>query len=210
MQAAYLQLPPSVTPETIALAADLVNRFDNPFDQSIAIRNYLRRAIAYNDQIAAPPPNVDPVHYVLFDLREGYCNYYASAMAIMLRSQGVPARIVQGYAQGEYNEEDGFYRVRANNAHTWVEVYFPAYGWIQFEPTASLPLESRLPGEGGNAGDSFQDVEELDPQDLLGLRQDDGTLSALDDQAPLGDGLEDGAAASRFCPAGRFRWGSAS
>ncbi len=107
------------------------------------MRDYLRKNISYNDQIDAPPDGVDPVHYTLFVTQEGYCNYYASAMAIMLRSQGVPSRVVSGYAQGEYDETSQSYRVRANNAHTWVEVYFPQYGWIQFEPTASLPLIDR-------------------------------------------------------------------
>ncbi len=150
----YLQLPATISPETLALAEELTAPFANPFDKALVIRDFLRQNIAYNDQIAAPPDGVDPVHYVLFVSQEGYCNYYASAMAIMLRSQGIPARIVSGYAQGAYDEETMTYRVRASNAHTWVEVYFPAYGWIQFEPTAALPLVERLEG-GGNPGDAF-------------------------------------------------------
>jgi transglutaminase-like putative cysteine protease len=139
----YLQLPDSITPETINLAEELAAPYDTPYDVSIAIRNYLRDAIEYNDQIDAPPDGAEPVHYTLFESKEGYCNYYASAMAIMLRSQGIPARVVSGYAQGEYDDATKSYRVRANNAHTWVQVYFPLYGWIQFEPTSALPLDSR-------------------------------------------------------------------
>jgi len=73
-----------------------------------------------------------------------------------LRAQGIPARIVEGYAQGEWVEEASLYRVRASNAHSWAEVYFPEFGWIQFEPTASIPVTER-PEEplGGNAGDAF-------------------------------------------------------
>ena len=149
----YLQVPDTVTPETLELAAELTAGFDNSFDKSIAVRDYLRNNIKYNDQIEAPPEGVDPVHYVLFDTHEGYCNYYASAMSIMLRSQGVPSRVVSGYAQGDFDENSSSYRVRANNAHTWVEVYFPAYGWIQFEPTASIPLINRPETAGG--GDAF-------------------------------------------------------
>lgn len=149
----YLQLPESITPETISLAEELSEPYETSFDKSIAIRDYLRSTITYNDQIDAPPEGIDPVHYTLFETQEGYCNYYASAMAIMLRSQGVPARVVSGYAQGEYDEASQSYRVRANNAHTWVEVYFPQYGWIQFEPTASLPLVDRPATAGG--GDAF-------------------------------------------------------
>ena len=147
----YLQLPESITPETINLAQELTADLENSFDKSIAIRDYLRKNISYNDQIDAPPDGVDPVHHTLFVTQEGYCNYYASAMAVMLRSQDVPARVVSGYAQGEYDEPTQSYRVRASNAHTWVEVYFPQYGWIQFEPTASLPLIDRPEGGGGDA-----------------------------------------------------------
>jgi transglutaminase-like putative cysteine protease len=150
----YLQLPDTITPETIALAQEVTAPYDNPFDKALAVRDYLRANVAYNDQIAAPPQDVEPVHYILFESREGYCNYYATAMVVMLRSQGVPARFVAGYAQGEWDDVTGSYRVRANNAHTWVEVYFPNYGWIPFEPTASLPAADR-PETGGNPGDAF-------------------------------------------------------
>ncbi len=153
----YLQVPATVTSETLALAEELAAPYDNPFDKAISIRNYLRQNIAYNDQIPAPPEGTEPVHYTLFVSKEAYCNYYASAMALMLRSQGVPARVVSGYAQGEYVEDTGAYRVRASNAHTWVDVYFPGYGWIQFEPTSSIPVVERPEREGGNPGDAFGD-----------------------------------------------------
>ena len=152
----YLQLPDTITPETVALAEEIMGGYDTPFDKAIAVRDYLRTTITYNDQIPAPPADVDPVHYTLFVSQEGYCNYYASAMAIMLRSQEIPARVVSGYAQGDFDADNSFYRVRASNAHTWVEVYFPNYGWIQFEPTASIPTidrPERLDTSGG--GDAF-------------------------------------------------------
>lgn len=76
--------------------------------------------------------------YVLFDIRQGYCDYYASAMAVMARALGIPARVVSGYAQGEWMP-DGRYRVRQRDAHTWVEIYFPGFGWVEFEPTAAQP-----------------------------------------------------------------------
>ncbi len=160
----YLQLPDSITPQTVELAAQLTAGMDNPFDKSVAIRDYLRENIAYNDQIDAPPEGSEPVHYVLFDLQEAYCNYYASAMILMLRSQGIPSRFVSGYAQGQWVEEALTYRVRSLDAHSWVEVYFPEYGWIQFEPTAALPAADR-PEVGGNPGDSFGDDPLLDGED---------------------------------------------
>jgi len=97
------------------------------------------RGIKYNELIAAPPAGQDGVDYFLFDVREGYCDYYASAMAVMARVVGIPARVAAGYSQGEYNPETGAYRVREKNAHAWVEIYFPRYGWVEFEPTASEP-----------------------------------------------------------------------
>jgi transglutaminase-like putative cysteine protease len=156
VQDMYLQVPDEITPETRALAAELTAGYDNPFDKAIAVRNYLRTNITYNDQINAPPDGVEAVHYILFDLEEAYCNYYASAMIMMLRSQGIPARFVTGYAQGEWDEASSSYRVRSSNAHAWTEVFFPSYGWIPFEATASLPAADRPEGA-GNPGDAFGD-----------------------------------------------------
>lgn len=196
----YLQLPDSITPETLALAEELTQGLTNPYDKAIAVRDYLRANIAYNDQIAAPPDGVEPVHYTLFDIREGYCTYYASAMAVMLRSQGIPARVASGYVQGEYDPASGNYRVRAENAHTWVEVYFPGFGWIQFEPTQSIALAERpnsavdaaaLPALGGLTNQA--DRESLLPEEDLndnerasGLLPD---LPAAQEDQGLIDGL---------------------
>ncbi len=110
---------------------------DNPYDQAKAIERWLRRNIAYNESISAPPPNVDTVEWVLFDVREGYCTYYATAMIVMLRHLGIPARLAAGFSQGEFDSSLGQFVVREREAHTWVEVYFPGYGWIEFEPTAA-------------------------------------------------------------------------
>lgn len=202
----YLQYPNTVTPETLALAAELTSGLNNNFDKSIVIRDYLRNTIKYNDQIEAPPEGVDPVHYVLFETQAGYCNYYASAMAIMLRSQGVPARVVSGYAQGDFDENSLSYRVRANNAHTWVEVYFPNFGWIQFEPTASIPTVDRPETAGG--GDAFAspgisppseedrlpedfnvDPEQLNLNDLLANQDSDLEANSIWQRISLWQGL---------------------
>jgi transglutaminase-like putative cysteine protease len=184
----YLQLPETVSPETLALAGQLTEGLDNPYEKALAVRDYLRTNISYNDQIAAAPDGVDPVHYTLFDIREGYCTYYASAMAVMLRSQGIPSRLVSGYALGEYDNLSQNYRVRAENAHTWVEVYFPGYGWIQFEPTQSIPVVER-PDAPFNDSDfpgfsspvSPADRESLLPEeDLLDVERGGGLLGDLE------------------------------
>lgn len=180
----YLPLPDTVTPETIALATEITQGYDNPFDKAIAVRDYLRSNIAYNDQISAAPEGVDPVHYILFEHQEAYCNYYASAMAVMLRSQGVPARFVAGYAQGEWDDATSSYRVRSSNAHSWTEVYFPGYGWIQFEPTASLPAGDR-PESSGNPGDAFG-LEAANQDENNGLG-DEGPFDPTSDVERLSD-----------------------
>lgn len=143
----YVALPDTVTERTRDLAEELAASEDNPYDTAIAIQNYLREHITYNDQIDAPPDGVDPVDYVLFDDPEGYCNYYSSAMVVMLRHLGIPSRPASGFAAGEFIEDAGLYRVRMADAHTWVEAYFPNYGWIQFEPTASIAVPARPVGD---------------------------------------------------------------
>ena len=174
----YLQLSDALTPETLALAAQVTSGFDNPYDKATAVQNYLRENISYNDQIEAPPTNVEPIHYTLFESQEAYCTYYASAMAMMLRSQGIPTRIVNGYAQGTFDEETNSYRVRASNAHSWVEVYFPGYGWIQFEPTASIPVVVRQQ----RLGDSSAQFERARP-DLAEL----DSLLDIEEESRFGD-----------------------
>jgi transglutaminase-like putative cysteine protease len=135
----YFQLPDTITPRTVELARNITRETDNPFDAAKAIESYLRENIAYAEDVPIPPSNQDIVDYVLFDDRRGYCEYYAAAMAVLLRTQDIPARVVVGFYPGQYDEARGGFLYRERNAHAWVEVYFPDYGWIPFEPTASQP-----------------------------------------------------------------------
>ncbi len=134
----YLQLPPTLPPRVKELARKLTEDYDNVYDKAAALESYLRQT-SYNEDIEAPPPERDAVDYFLFDSREGYCDYYASAMAVMARAMGIPARLAVGYAGGEYDEERGGFVVRRYRAHAWVEIFLPGFGWIEFEPTASEP-----------------------------------------------------------------------
>ncbi|HTP07998.1 MAG TPA: transglutaminaseTgpA domain-containing protein, partial [Anaerolineae bacterium] len=122
----YLQLPNTLPQRVRDLAQKIVTdaKATNPYDEASALESWLRTNIKYNDQIQAPAQGQDGVDYVLFVTRQGYCDYYASAMAVMARSLGIPSRIATGYAQGTYDEHRGVYQVYQNNAHTWVEVYF--------------------------------------------------------------------------------------
>jgi transglutaminase-like putative cysteine protease len=135
---AYLQLPDSLPQRVRDLAARITAEAETPYDKALRIQNYLRETYRYQLDVPRPPAGSDVVDYFLFDAPGGFCSYYASAMAVMLRVEGVPARIVTGFATGEYDQTRNAYRVPARAAHAWVEVYFPHYGWIEFEPTATL------------------------------------------------------------------------
>jgi hypothetical protein len=99
--------------------------------------------------------------WFLFYSRKGFCNYYATAEVILLRSAGVPARMVVGFAQGEYAPPDK-YTILEKDAHAWPEVYFPGTGWVEFEPTSSQPILTRLPGESTPDGQSLNDPAETE------------------------------------------------
>jgi transglutaminase-like putative cysteine protease len=133
----YLELPETTTDRTRELASNLAAGQSNAFDTAVAVEEYVRSTITYNEDIDAPPDNRDVVDYVLFESQEGYCEYYASAMAVLLRAEGIPSRVVGGYFPAPYDANEGGHLYREKNAHLWVEGFFPGYGWIPFEPTAN-------------------------------------------------------------------------
>lgn len=135
----YLQVSPSITDRVRLLAQEIVTSANasTPYDRAKAVESWLRANIVYSETIPQPPADRDPVEWVLFELKMGYCNYYASSMVMMLRTLGIPARMAAGFAQGTWDAEQGVYTVQERDAHTWVEVYFPGYGWVEFEPTAA-------------------------------------------------------------------------
>ncbi|MBI4287890.1 MAG: DUF4129 domain-containing protein [Chloroflexi bacterium] len=136
----YLQLPANFPQRVRRLARELTTTAVTQYDKAIAIRDYLK-TLPYNLNVKAPPQGRDGVDYFLFTQKAGYCDYYASAMATMLRSVGVPARFVVGYATGEWDNAKKAYVVRELHYHSWVEAYFPAYGWVEFEPTPPEAVE---------------------------------------------------------------------
>ena len=142
----FLQLPENFSPRVGELARTITEPFPTVYEKTKAVESYLR-GIPYDDKIPAPGAGVDPLEYFLFEIQRGYCDYYASAMATMLRSVGIPARTASGYAEGSYDEESNLYYVTASDAHTWVEVYFPDYGWVEFEPTAGESELNRPVGD---------------------------------------------------------------
>jgi hypothetical protein len=153
---AYLQLPGDLPVRVERLAREIALQGATPYDQAVAITTWLRTNMAYERESAAPPEGRDPVDWFLFDSRRGFCDYYASAAVLMLRSLGVPSRLAAGFAQGTYDAETGQYLVSEADLHSWPEVYFPGTGWVEFEPTVSQPPLERAQGrsstEGGAAG----------------------------------------------------------
>ncbi|MBI3162123.1 MAG: transglutaminase domain-containing protein [Chloroflexi bacterium] len=133
----YLQLPNDFSVRIQSLAFEITADSKTPYDKTAAITEYLRQEIKYIPSVKLPAESVDPLEYFLFDSKQGFCNYYASAEVLMLRSIGVPARLAVGFAQGESNLQNTFYTVRERDAHAWPEVYFPKYGWVEFEPTVN-------------------------------------------------------------------------
>ncbi|HWI65556.1 MAG TPA: transglutaminase domain-containing protein, partial [Symbiobacteriaceae bacterium] len=133
----YLALPKSLPARVGALAEELTKGKPTPYDEALAIEDYLR-SFEYAYDVPATPPGRDFVDYFLYDLKKGYCAYSATAMTVMLRTQGIPARWVQGFvvAPGRAKVD-----VTWNYAHAWVEAYFPGYGWTTFDPT---PRFSRI------------------------------------------------------------------
>ncbi len=137
--AVYLQLPETTPRRVFHLAQRITADTTNPYDQAVAIEHYLRTTYPYTLDVPLPPAGVDVADFFLFDLRKGYCDYYATAMVVMARSLGIPARLAVGYAPGEYDARRDRLIVREKDGHSWPELYFPGYGWIPFEPTAARP-----------------------------------------------------------------------
>jgi len=162
----YLQLPEDFPTRITDLANNITENAETTYEKVQAITLYLRNNIEYKEQIPLPPQNTNPIEWFLFDLKEGFCNYYASAEVLLLRSIGIPARIVYGYAQGDGDLEGKSFRVVRRQSHAWPEVFFPGVGWVEFEPTSAQPIITRLSGQsiqtGGElSGDEF-DLQLLD------------------------------------------------
>ena len=137
----YLQLPDDLPDRVSDKAAEVAEGATNPYDLARALEAYLR-TFEVDMGVRSPPSRRDAVDYLLFDLQRGYFDYFSTAMVVMLRTQGVPARIAVGYAldPADFDPETGAVAVRKNDAYSWVEVYFPTYGWYEFNPSDDLAL----------------------------------------------------------------------
>ena len=194
----YLQLPSTLPQRVKDLAHRLLDNIPNAYDKAETIETFLRSPpYSYSPQVKATPPGKDPVDYFLFDLKQDFCEYFASAMVVMLREEGIPARLVEGFTTGTYDSASNAYVVREQDAHAWVEVYFPQYGWIEFEPTPSQPPFPRpdaavapsdggtISGDGGDTGDPNdpnrvnRGENDVDPGGDGGAFTGDGVVAAV-------------------------------
>jgi transglutaminase-like putative cysteine protease len=157
----YLQLPNGLPQRVLILARDLTAALPTPYDRALAIQDYLRREMRYNLEVGAPPIGSDAVDYFLFDRQEGFCDYFASAMAVLARAAGIPARLAVGYASGTFDTTRGKYTVLDSDAHAWPELFFPGIGWMEFEPTSSMPSIRR-------AAETSSPVPDQGPPDSSG------------------------------------------
>jgi transglutaminase-like putative cysteine protease len=141
----YLQLPNNIDARIAELAQTVVEKAGatNRYDAARAIESHLQNNYGYSLNLRAGKNNQDPLADFLFNVREGHCEYFASSMVVMLRTQGIAARLVNGFQSGEYNGASGAYTVTQSDAHSWVEVYFPETGaWVTFDPTPAGGLST--------------------------------------------------------------------
>jgi protein-glutamine gamma-glutamyltransferase len=137
----YLKLPP-LDVRIARLAEDITAQAPSNYEKAAAVERYLSTHFAYTLELPSSLPR-DPLAHFLFERKKGHCEYFASSMAVMLRSLRIPTRIVTGFRGGQYNDLTGQYVVRASDAHSWVEAYFPGSGWISFDPTPAGSLPAR-------------------------------------------------------------------
>ncbi len=149
----YLQIPPELPTRVHDLAARIAGSASNEYDRVMAIQTWLQTHTRYDLNVPPDPPGVDAVDHFLFVTRTGFCEQIASSMAVMLRTLGIPTRLVTGYGPGERNPLTGYFEVRQSDAHAWVEVFYPGVGWVPYDPTFGVPDAAPRPASRFIAGE---------------------------------------------------------
>ena len=158
----YLQVPITLSSRVRQLARTITDGASDPYNKALAIQDYLR-GFKYNRDAKSPSKRGEETEAFLFVQKEGVCTDFASAMVVMLRTIGIPARLATGYLPGQHTEGTDTYVVRGKDYHAWPEVYFPSNGWVQFEPTSRPELAAELP----LTGPTGSSPSEILPEDLL-------------------------------------------
>jgi transglutaminase-like putative cysteine protease len=178
--APYLQLPEDFSPRIAGLAREVTASAATPLDRAAALESHLRSAYAYSFETVLTSQGVTPLDAFLFETRRGHCEFFASAMAVMLRGLGIPSRVVHGYLAHNLNPVTGFYEVRAFDGHAWVEAHIDGRGWMTFEPTAAYPAPQRKPQTGTALFDLKTYTEQLALQEALqGRWSSKATIAAV-------------------------------
>lgn len=177
----YLQIPNGkITERTKALVKEIVKDSEDDFEKATAIESYLRNNYEYSLDVDTVPANHEFIDYFLFVEEKGYCTYFATTMALMLRLEGIPSRYIEGYLAQDLVKK-GVYEVKQSNAHAWVEAFIEPVGWMTFEATPSFSLESRL-----------EDYDEtIVNSDTIEVINDDNNIDleeSIDESIILGDG----------------------
>jgi len=136
----YLQLP-EIPARVARLARELTESAATPHQAARRVEQYLEDNIRYSLDLRGDSSQ-DPLEEFLFVRKAGNCEYFAASMTILLRAAGIPARVVNGFQRGEWNEVGQFYAVRQRDAHSWVEVYLPEAGWVTFDPSPRAAFEA--------------------------------------------------------------------
>jgi transglutaminase-like putative cysteine protease len=133
LRTTYLRLP-QYDPKIALLAGDVTAGLRSDLERAKALERHLRSNYGYTLQLLNEPV-ADPLGHFLFVRRQGHCEYFASAMAVMLRTLSIPSRVVTGFQSGTFNPMTGWHIIRGSDAHSWVEAYLPDHGWVTFDPT---------------------------------------------------------------------------
>lgn len=158
ISAEYIKLPDSLPKDVGELGSKLVRGTKNRYEAVKSVEGYLKRKYKYSLKTGAPPPGRDFVADFLFNQQKGYCDHFSTAMAILLRTQGIPTRWVKGYASGQQvASEPNRYIVSYADAHSWVEVYFPGSGWVPFDPTPGFDTPDALTASSAMKGVKAED-----------------------------------------------------
>ncbi len=140
VQPRYLQLPP-LSPRVTRLAREITQGTQDPYAAALVLTEHLRRTFRYSLDLRRET-TLPPLEEFLFVTRSGNCEYFAASLAVLLRTLGIPTRVVNGFQRGEWNPYGQYLAVRQRDAHSWVEAFFPGRGWLTLDPTPRGPVDA--------------------------------------------------------------------
>lgn len=170
----FLRLPPKAVSKRVKqLAADITAGIHSPYGRAIALRDYLRKNYPYKLQAQPVPPGREPADYFLFELKEGHCEYFACALAVLARCSGLPSRVVTGFSPGNFNTLTNMFEVYEYHAHAWTQIFVDKIGWLTIDATPPSALTTEIiPAGIGQLRDPFGDEWRIIPPELTDQTQE--------------------------------------